>query len=64
MNKIKIAFLPLYLKLYDERCPDMRPRVEAFVTTIRKEYEKHDIEVLEAPICRQKDEFTEAVKKI
>ena len=63
MNKIKIAFLPLYLKLYDECCPDMRPRVEAFVTTIRKEYEKHDIEVLEAPICRQKDEFTEAVKK-
>ena len=45
MNKIKIGFLPLYLKLYDECCPDMRPQVEAFTAMIRGEYEKRNIEV-------------------
>ncbi len=62
MNKIKIGFLPMYLKLYDECCPEMRPQVEAFVATIHAEYEKRDIEVITAPICRLKAEFAEAVK--
>ncbi len=62
MNKIKIGFLPLYLKLYDECCPEMRPQVEAFVATICAEYEKRDIEVITAPVSCLKAEFEEAVK--
>jgi len=62
MSKIKIGFLPLWLKLYDDCCPEMRPQIEAFTTTIRREYEKRDVEVITSPICRLKAEFTEAVK--
>jgi len=62
MSKIKIGFLPLYLKLYDECCPEMRPQVEAFAATIQAEYEKRDIEVITAPVSCLKVEFEEAVK--
>jgi len=62
MSKIKIGFLPLWLKLYDDCCPETRPQIEAFTASIRAEYEKRDIEVITAPICRLKAEFAEAVK--
>ena len=62
MNKIKIGFLPLWLELYDECCPKLRPQIEEFTATIRKEYEKRNIEVFSAPICRIKAEFADAIK--
>ncbi len=62
MNKIKIGFLPLYLKLYDECCPELRSQFEAFAKTITEEYEKRNIEVIAAPICSVKAEFAEAAK--
>ena len=62
MKKIKIGLLPLYLELYDECLLAMRPQVETFAATICKEYEKRDIEVITAPICRLKNEFAGAVK--
>lgn len=62
MSKIKIGFLPLWLKLYDDCCPEMRPQIEKFTATIRSEYEKRNIEVITAPICRLKAEFAKAVK--
>ena len=30
MQKIKIGFLPLYIKLYDDTSPELRPRLEKF----------------------------------
>jgi len=62
MSKIKIGFLPLWLKLYDDCCPEMRPKIEAFIALICAEYKKRDVEVITAPICRLKAEFSEAVK--
>ena len=62
MSKIKIGFLPLWLKLYDDCCPEKRPQIEAFTATISKEYKRRDIEVVTAPICRLKAEFKDAVK--
>lgn len=62
MNKIKIGFLPLYLKLYDECCPQLRPKLEAFAETIRAEYGKRNVEVISTEPCRLKSEFAEAVK--
>jgi L-arabinose isomerase len=62
MSKIKIGFLPLWLKLYDDCCPEMRPKIEAFTALICAEYEKRGIEVIIVPICRLKAEFSEAVK--
>lgn len=63
MSKMKIGFLPLYLELYDECCADRRPQIEAFADTIIAEYEKRGLEVVAAPVCRIKSEFTEAFKK-
>ena len=34
MKKVKIGFLPLYVKLYDEGSPKMRTRIEAFAEEI------------------------------
>ncbi len=62
MKHPKIGLLPLYLKLYDEAVPNMRPRVEEFYKTIAAELEKRHISVITSPICRVKEEFERAVK--
>ena len=36
MKKIKVGFLPLYVKLYDDVVPGLRPRLEAFYETMAK----------------------------
>ena len=40
MKEEKIGLLPLYLKLYDDTVPAMRPRVERFLDTIAKALEQ------------------------
>jgi L-arabinose isomerase len=57
-----IGLLPLYLKLYDDRLPQHRPRVEAFYRRIAAELEKRGLEVLTAPVARIQPEFEAAVK--
>jgi L-arabinose isomerase len=57
----KIGLLPLYLKLYDDRLPQRRHRVEAFAAQIRAELEKRGLLVLSAPVCRVKAEFEAAM---
>ena len=34
MEKVKIGFLPLYVKLYDDGAPGMRVRIDAFAEKI------------------------------
>jgi L-arabinose isomerase len=60
-SKARIGLLPLYLKLYDDRLPQRRPRVEAFYNQIAAELGKRNLEVLTAPICRVRAEFEAAV---
>jgi len=61
---MKIGLLPLYLKLYDDTCPFMRPRVEAFRDIVLQKLSGFGLEVVCAPVCRVKTEFLSAVKEL
>ncbi len=60
----KIGLLPFYLELYDETCAFMRPKIESFRDTILKQLESRGLNMICAPICRKKEEFSEAVKEL
>lgn len=61
MKKIKIGFLPLYVKLYDDVVDGLRPRMEAFYETVAKKLEEQGMEVLRSPFCRLESEFLASV---
>ena len=64
MEKIKIGFLPLYIKLYDD-CGSgakARPRLEPFARTLTEKLEDNGFEVYLSPFCRIKSEFADAVE--
>jgi L-arabinose isomerase len=58
---IKIGLLPLYIELYDEKVPEIRPRLERFYETAAQKLEACGFEVLRVPFCRLKQEFQSAV---
>ena len=58
---MKIGFLPLYIKLYDDVVPDIRPRMEAFYEKIAGLLEARGFTVVRAPFCRLESEFRSAV---
>lgn len=58
---MKIGFLPLYVKLYDDFTPKSRPRHEAFYAEVAEIFEKKGVEVVKAPFCRLEEEFRQAV---
>lgn len=63
MKKIKIGFLPLYIKLYDD-CGSgaaARPRLEPFYERLACELEKRGFDVLRSSFCRTDDEFRSVV---
>ena len=60
---MKIGFLPLYVKLYDDVTPESRPRHEAFYAEITKLFEERGVAVVTSPFCRLANEFEEAIKK-
>ena len=61
MKKIKVGFLPLYVKLYDDVVPGLRPRLEAFYETMAKKLEEQGMDVVRAPFCRLEGEFLKTV---
>ena len=65
MKKIKIGFLPLYIKLYDDigNGAKARPRLEPFCEKLACLMEKEGAEVVRNPFCRIKPEFEAAVKR-
>ncbi len=58
---MKIGLLPLYVKLYDDVAPDIRPRLNAFYEKIAVEFEKRGIEVVRSEFCRLMPEFKATV---
>ena len=62
MKKIKIGFLPLYIKLYDDSCGELRPRLEAFYEEMAQILENEGLEVMRTPFCRLESEFKAAVE--
>ena len=62
MENIKIGFLPLYVKLYDDGNPSMRVRIDAFAKEIADILgAKENVEVVSADVCRLEEEFETAV---
>ena len=65
MKKVKIGFLPLYIKLYDDCGSGAigRPRLEPFYEKLACELESRGFEVIRNEFCRIKPEFAAAVEK-
>lgn len=64
INPPKIGLLPLYLKLYDDSMPEVRPALEDFYSTIASELGKRGLDVVQASVCRIEPEFESAVRAI
>ena len=62
MEKVKIGFLPLYIKLYDDRVASLRPGIEAYRDSLTAALRAEGMELVEADICRIVPEFDAAVK--
>lgn len=62
MKKIRVGLLPLYIQLYDDSTPQMRPGVEKFLNDAKMELEKQGLEIISVPVCRVETEFASAVK--
>ena len=63
MEKVKIGFLPLYLKLYDDSIPARRPVIEAYSADLCALLEKNGLDIVKADICRLAPEFKAAIEK-
>ncbi len=62
MKKVKIGFLPLYVKLYDDGAPNMRVRIDAFAKEIEGILKaRDDVELVAGDVCRLEDEFAKSV---
>jgi len=64
MRKIKVGYLPLYIKLYDDSNPHTREPLEKYMHMLVGMIESQGIEVVMADeVCRIKPEFDRAAKK-
>ena len=65
MKKIKVGFLPLYIKLYDDILgDDFRKPMEAYMAQCIQELEARGLEIVVADqICRIAPEFDAAAEK-
>ncbi len=63
MKQLKVGLLPLYIKLYDDSNPSMRLKIDAFHELISKKIASKGLSVIDAPVCRIKTEFNEAICK-
>lgn len=62
MKKVKIGFLPLYVKLYDDGAPNMRLRIDAFNEKIIDLFKaREDVEIIASDVCRLENEFANAI---
>ena len=59
---MKIGYLPLYVKLYDDHSSAMRPRIDEICAMMAGKLREKGAQVVEAPVCRLADEFKAAVK--
>lgn len=64
MKKIKVGYLPLYIKLYDDSNPAFRDPVVAWMEKLAAMLEDAGMEIVMADeVCRVKDEFARAAAK-
>ena len=63
MSQVKIGYLPLYIKLYDDSNPNTRKPLVEYMHTLIGMLESQGREVVEAPVCRVHEEFDAAIEK-
>lgn len=64
MKKIRVGYLPFYIKLYDDSNPHTRDPMVAYMNTLISMIESQGIEVIPADeVCRVKEEFDRAAAK-
>ena len=64
MKKIKVGYLPLYIKLYDDSDPHYRDPMVSYMNTLVGMLETFGLEVVQADeVCRVKEEFNRAARK-
>lgn len=64
MKKIKVGYLPFYIKLYDDTDPHMRDPMVAYMHRLIGLLEAEGLEIIPADeICRVQSEFERAAKK-
>ena len=59
----KAGLLPLYIALYDEAAPQMRPKIESFYAEIADRLEAQGVEIVRNPVCCVEDQFKKAVTR-
>lgn len=62
MEKIKIGYLPLYIKLYDDSNPHYRDPMVEHMNMMISMLESQGLEIIKASVCRTETEFEEAIK--
>lgn len=62
MRKPKIGLLPLYLELYDNAMPEVRPHIDAYQADIVSALASRNLDVMSTPARRLKAEFEGAVR--
>ncbi len=63
MKKIKVGYLPLYIKLYDDNKQDRTPLLR-YMNTLVQMLESQELEIVMADeVCRVREEFDRAAKK-
>lgn len=60
----KIGLLPLYLKLYDSALPELLGALEPFHHAVTATFQEADVDVVEAPVCRVREEVAHAVAEL
>jgi len=62
MRKPRIGLLPLYIMLYEETSPDLRPGLEKWATELTSRIAQEGIEVTVAPTARTVEETEQGVE--
>ena len=57
---MKIGYLPLYIKLYDDSDPHYRDPMVAYMHTLVSMLESQGMDIVLANVCRVKPEFEAA----
>lgn len=62
MKNIRIGFLPLYVKLYDDFCADIRSEVDKYCEDVASVLRREGAELVFSDVCRVSPEIEAAVK--
>ena len=62
--KLKVGYLPLYIKLYDDDDPHMRDPMVAYMDHLIAELGLRGLDIVQAPVCRIKEEFDAAAEML